>query len=96
MDSQPLLSRLVAGDLTAFGPALRSGDPVLMVAAALAVLDHAATLAETVPDRQVVAVAQAYLRGDTDRVGLLAKDHLAGYPDSPLVVHLAALAKDPS
>jgi hypothetical protein len=39
-----------------------------------------------------VAVAAAYLRGDADRAALLARDHLADHPDSPLVAHIAAVS----
>lgn len=38
-----------------------------------------------------MAVAAAYLGGDADRALLLARDHLADHPDSPLVAHIAAL-----
>jgi hypothetical protein len=54
-------------------------------------LRRAEAAAGCVRDRQVVAVAAAYLRGEADRVLLLARDHLADHPDSVLVAHIAAL-----
>lgn len=73
-------------------------DPIRdLVAAALVdpawedLLDRAAAAAVDTRDRQVVAVAAAYLGGDADRALLLARDHLADHPDSPLVAHIAAL-----
>jgi hypothetical protein len=49
-------------------------------------------------DRQVVAVAAAYLRGDADRALMLARDHLADHPDSVLVSRIAVtlIGKDMS
>ncbi len=35
-------------------------------------------------DRQVIAVAEAYISGDIDRADALAREHLADYPDSVL------------
>lgn len=57
-----------------------------------ALLEHADSAATTTRDRQLVAVAAAYLHGDTDRALLLARDHLAEHPDSVLVAHIATLA----
>jgi hypothetical protein len=59
-------------------------------------LRQAAEAAGCARDRQVVAVAAAYLRGDADRALLLARDHLADHPDSVLVARIAALTKDSS
>ena len=98
--SDQLIRRLIAGDATATGElvelATTSDDPAVLVAAALvapswrALLGRAATAAGTARDRQVVAVAAAHLRGDSDRALLLARDHLSGHPDSLLVAHIAA------
>ena len=52
--------------------------------------------ADSARDRQVVAIAAAYLLGDTDRVLLLARDHLADHPDSVIVSRIAALTQEPS
>lgn len=54
-------------------------------------LRRAAAAAVDTRDRQVVAVARAYLSGDADRALLLARDHLADHPDSELVARIAAL-----
>ena len=40
--------------------------------------------------RQVIALAAAHLRGETDRALVLARDNLAEHPDSLLVAHIAA------
>ena len=45
-------------------------------------------------DRQLVAIAAAYLAGDSDRVDALARDHLVDHPDSLLVAWIAAGAAD--
>ena len=78
--------------------ACTSRDPAVLVAAALVapgrpeLLVRAAAAATCVRDRQLVAVASAHLRGDLDRVLLLARDHLADHPDAVLVAHIAALS----
>jgi len=78
MDPQQPIRRLVADALVAPDwPAL---------------LERADSTAATTRDRQLVAVAAAYLHGDADRALLLARDHLAEHPDSVLVAHIAALA----
>jgi hypothetical protein len=46
--------------------------------------------AATTRDRQVVAIADAHLAGDADRVDALARDHLVDHPDSILVAWIAA------
>jgi hypothetical protein len=98
--SQLLIRRLIAGDAAATAAlverARSSDDPAVLVAAALVVpswrpvLARAAAAATATGDRQVVAIATAYLRGDRDRARLLARDHLAEYPESVLVAHIAA------
>lgn len=95
-----LIRRLIAGDPTAIDAltesSVTSDDPAVLVAAALvapawsALLDRAAASAVDTRDRQLVAVADAHLRGDTDRALLLARDHLADHPGSLLVAHIAA------
>jgi hypothetical protein len=75
-----------------------SRDPAVLVAAALVapgqpvLLTRAAASSTCLRDRQLVAIATAHLRGEQDRTLLLARDHLAEYPDSLLVAHIAALA----
>ena len=98
-----LIRHLIAGDATAIGALVdrsaSSEDPTVLVAAALvvpgwpALLHRAAAAAHDAPERQVVAIAAAYLRGETDRALLLARDHLAEHPDSLLVAHIAAAAR---
>jgi hypothetical protein len=103
VDSTPsdqLVRRLIANDAAAIEVlverAVTSDDPTVLVAAALVVpgwrllLDRAAAAAENGRERQLVAVAEAHLRGDGDRALLLARDHLAGHPDSLLAAHIAA------
>jgi hypothetical protein len=100
--SEQLVRCLVEGDAAAIGllveRAATSSDPAVLVAAALAgthgqaLLERAAAAAGGTRDRQIVAVAAAYLRGDADRAALLARDHLADHPDSPLVAHIAAVS----
>lgn len=102
--SDQLIRRFIAGDPTATGVLIEradtSDDPAVLVAAALvvpawrALLSRAARAAEGTRDRQVVAVAAAYLHGDAGRALLLARDHLADHPDSLLVAHIAAACAD--
>ena len=99
-----LIRRFIAGDAEAIGVLVErsdtSDDPAVLVAAALVVpawpllLERAAACAVRGRDRQVVAVATAHLRGDTDRALLLARDHLADHPASLLVAHIAAACTD--
>jgi hypothetical protein len=103
--SDQLIRRFIAGDAAATRMLVEragtSDDPTVLVAAALAVpswqalLDRACAHALGVRDRQVVAVAAAYLAGATDRAVLLARDHLADHPTSLLVAHIAAAATRP-
>ncbi len=99
MDAEQLVRCLAAGDTAALVErAATSDDPAVLTAAALVVpawrplLARAAEAAAGSHDRQLVTIATAYLRGDADRALLLARDHLADHPDSPLAAHLAAAA----
>ena len=95
-----LVRRLIAGDPAAIGDLVdrstASDDPTVLDAAALIapgwqlLLHRAAASARNGADRQVVAIAAAHLRGETDRALLLARDHLAEHPSSLLVAHIAA------
>jgi molybdopterin-guanine dinucleotide biosynthesis protein A len=75
-----------------------SGDPTVLVAAALVAADRpdllgrASAAATCTRDRQLVAVAAAHLRGEDDLTLLLARDHLADHPDAVLVAYIAALS----
>ena len=56
-------------------------------------LERAEAAARTTRDRQLVAIAAAYLSGDADRVDALARDHLADHPDNVLVAWIAATSR---
>jgi hypothetical protein len=56
-------------------------------------LERAAVAARTTRDRQLVAIAAAFLDGDADRVDALARDHLSDHPDNVLVAWIAATAR---
>jgi hypothetical protein len=99
--SEQLVRDLIAGNAGATDAILEaagtSQDPGVLVAAALVgpggeLLHRAAASATDLRDRQLVAVATAHLRGDSEHALLLARDHLAEHPDSLLVAHIAALA----
>jgi hypothetical protein len=99
--SDRLVRRFIAGDPTATAAlverAAGSAEPVVLVAAALAVPAWAPLLAGAARsgrDRQLVEIAAAHLRGEVDRVLLLARDHLADHPDSLLAAHIAASRTD--
>jgi len=74
-------------------------DPVLLVAAALftpdrdALMARAAELATTTRDRQLVAIAAAFLRGEPELVDALAREHLVDQPDSVLVAWIAGASQ---
>ncbi len=97
---QDLVRQLIAGDgALAEDVLLRAGtstEPMVLVVAALArpaeagLLDHALCRASIPRDRQLIAVAAAFLAGETDRVQALAREHLLDHPDSVLVAWLAA------
>ncbi len=101
-DPQELVRQLIVGngveaDDLAQG-ARTSDDPLVLVVAALrrptdaGLLVRALGLATDPRDRQVIAVASAFLAGATDRVQALAREHLLDHPDSVLVAWLAASA----
>lgn len=52
-------------------------------------LDHAAGIATTSRDRQLVALARAHLEGADDLFDALVRDHLASYPDHVLAAWIA-------
>jgi hypothetical protein len=93
-----LLNRLIGDDPTASAEILRlaplSVSPTLLVAAALLVadprlLDRAGACAHSSRDRQLVALAAAYLEGDTDRLDVLIREHLGDHPDNLLASWIA-------
>lgn len=70
-------------------------DAVLITMAALLErlpgrLDHAALVATTSRDRQVVVIARAHLEHETELVDALARDHLVDHPDSLIVAWIAS------
>jgi hypothetical protein len=95
-----LLRRLIGGYPEAATQLLerasKSTSTSLMVAAGLisrdaALLNQAAQHAATTRDRQVVALADACLRGDSDLLDVLVREHLAEYPDNVLAAWIAGL-----
>lgn len=98
-DTHSLLRQLITGDRAGADALVRqartAGQPLVLVAAALAqptagdLLVRALRIASSVRDRQIIAVAQAHLAGETDRVQALAREHLVDHPDSVLVAWLA-------
>ena len=53
-------------------------------------LESAGRIATSLRERQIVAIASAFLAGEQDRVDVLARDHLADHPDSVVVAEIAA------
>jgi hypothetical protein len=105
-DLDQLLHRLAGGDPAAavsLADAARSSDdPTVLVAAALVtsggaeLVERARHIARSPRDRQLVAIADAHLRGDDDLVDALAREHLVDHPDSVLVARIAAANKQTS
>ena len=68
-----------------------SADPMALVTAVLFhgassdLLDRANRTATSTRDRQIVAIATAYVDGDHDLVGALVRDHLVSQPNHPIV-----------
>jgi hypothetical protein len=96
-----LLGRLISGDqtaATAVRTRARTSDvPALLVAAAVIsgdsdglLLARAARHAGTTRDRQLVALAGAYLGRDHGLFDALIRDHLADHPDHVLAAWIAA------
>jgi hypothetical protein len=96
---EQLIHRLVVGDAAAIATIVAasrtSEDPTILVAAALFAPDgdglmaRAAGLAVTTRERQLVAIAGAYLGGERELVDALARDHLVDHPDNVLVAWIA-------
>ena len=97
---EQLIHQLVVGDAAAIATIVEasrtSDDPMILVAAALFALDgddliaRAGGMAATTRDRQLVAIATAYRRGERELVDALARDHLVDHPDNVLVAWIAA------
>ena len=98
-DTHHLVRRLIAGDAEASAQLRRlagtASAPTVLVAAALVsqdgdeLLARAAGTATTTRDRQLVAIAGAHLRQDSELLDALVRDHLADHPDSILAAWIA-------
>ena len=105
-DTDALVRQLICGDPAAASliviDARTSTEPLVLTAAALldpatpSLLDRAVAAAVQTQDRQVTAIAAAYLAGDVDRVSALAREHLLDHPGSVLVAWIAAGASTPA
>jgi hypothetical protein len=100
-DNNTLLLRLIGGDPDApvevLAHAATSTTPPMLVAAALlandsALLARAAHYATTSRDRQLVALAEAHLRGNADLLDVLVREHLSEHPDNLLAAWIAGQA----
>ena len=58
-----------------------------------ALLVRAAKKAATTRDRQLVAIATAYVNDDADLLDALARDHLSDHPDNILAAWIASQRK---
>jgi hypothetical protein len=77
--------------------AAESTSTPLLVAAAIVTndrqrLNRATRHAATTRDRQLVALADAHLRGDTELLDALVRDHLSEHPDNLLAAWIAGRA----
>lgn len=94
-----MIHQLAVGDPAAIAEiverAQTSSDVTTLVAAALfapdstELLERAAVAATSTRDRQVVAIALAYVGGSVELVDALARDHLTDHPSSVLVAWIA-------
>jgi hypothetical protein len=98
VDQTPLLHRLVGGDPDASTAVLAQAETTdsasILVAAAMLTreahhLDRATEVAIGVRERQLVVLADTYLRGNADLLDVLVRDHLAEYPDHLLAAWIA-------
>jgi hypothetical protein len=97
-DNTALLHRLIGEHPDAPAEVIEratgSTSAPLLVAAALLVgyvdiIDRAAKHDTTTRDRQMVALAEAHLRGDADLLHVLVRDHLSEHPDNLLAAWIA-------
>jgi hypothetical protein len=99
-DTKELIRRLIAGDRTVAASLMKSAttsnEPLVLVLTALThpaetgLLLRALQNASSTRDRQVIAIASAFLAHESHHVHALARDHLVDHPDSVLVAWLAA------
>ena len=94
----PLLHRLVGGDPHAADEVLTlaatTDSASVLVAAAMLSRDlhhlvRATALATGARERQLVVLADAHVRGNTDLLDVLVRDHLAEHPDHLLAAWIA-------
>ncbi len=94
----PLLHRLVGGDPEAatevLAKAATSDSPSVLVAAAMLTrnpyhLHRATEVASGSRERQLVVLAGAHLRGESDLLDVLVRDHLADHPDHLMAAWIA-------
>lgn len=97
-DNTALLHRLIGDHPDARAEIIElapdSTSAPILVAAALLMGDvnlvtRAAGHATTTRDRQLVALADAHLRGDADLLHVLVRDHLSEHPDNLLAAWIA-------
>lgn len=97
-DNTALLHRLIGDHPDAPAEILdlaadSTSTPLLVASALLAgdldVLTRAARYATTTRDRQLVALAEAHLRGNADLLFVLVRDHLSEHPDNLLAAWIA-------
>jgi hypothetical protein len=102
-DVERTIRRAIGGDPVAImwieAHADATEEPTVIAMAALleghpARIGRALAVATTSRDRQLVAIADAHLRGDHQLVDALARDHLVDHPDSFMVAWIAASAAD--
>ena len=67
-----------------------SSDTQNRFPAEVELLAAASSVARTARQRQVAAIAAAFITGDHDLVDALARDHLVDHPDSVLVAWIAS------
>jgi hypothetical protein len=100
-DNTALLHRLIGDHPDAPAEILARAEhstsaPLLVAAALLAgdleLLTRAARVATTTRDRQLVALAEAHLRGNADLLHVLVRDHLSEHPDNLLAAWIAGRA----
>lgn len=97
-DNSTLLHRLIGDHPDAPAEILTlaahsTSTPLLVAAGVLAgdldLLTRAAQHASTTRNRQLVALAEAHLRGNADLLNVLVREHLCEHPDNLLAAWIA-------
>ena len=103
-ESSALLHRLIGDHPDAPAEILHlaadsTSTPLLVAAALVAddldLLTRAGRFATTTRDRQLVALADAHLRGNADLLYVLVRDHLSEHPDNLLAAWIAGRPLNP-